>query len=496
VRATYFVFLLPVFAACADTGDDDATCTGGKCDGVDQSCSDKRYGDGVCDTSLDCAVPDIDCFVTFDDDAKAATWWGEFEAVHAAQESRPARSAIATTDPRFAKAKALVEQGWAAFRVQRPVGKLGDLQPSLVVVDDPTVNAFVAPDLHSERAGFAIMVQTGLIDSAASDDSKLGVMMHELQHAIGLHVIGKVAQDIQRFYIADYDEPIGRFESDSAEARAAGTAWRESSSLVGGYSSSGLGGYPMLGSPLYMILSRVINEGVQANPTACANAQALLDQVTAGFKAGYDPISSAIDGDLTASIDQALTALRDECVPSYPKTFIQVAAEVFGQTPEQLQADLSPDELALVTDHHVVDAISGVTAYLRGQMRDVEAKFEKDHAPWSTLRYFSTEEDADDTSVLVLRGTKFQPAAIGDFFLSLLPGDKATQCEGMVDAREVPPYGVDLSDQHHGTCWRAYHVNAFEDYEMGQATSSPRLQPLPQGRVRKAFVPLSERIKY
>jgi len=321
-------------------------------------------------------------------------------------------------------------------------------------------------------------------------------MMHELQHAIGLHVIGKVAQDIQRFYVAQYDEPIGRFESDSADARAAGTSWRSSSSLIGGYSSAGLGGYPMLGSPLYMILSRVVSEGVQANPTACANAQALLNQVTEGFKAGYDPISAGIDGDLTAPIQQALTALRDECVPSYPKTFIQVASEVFGQTPEQLESDLSPDELALITDHHVVDAISGLTAYLRGQMRDVEAAFARDHAPWSALRFFSTEEDADDTSVMVLRGTKFKPAAIGDFFFSLLPGDAATKCEAMVDAREVPSYGVDLSDQHHGTCWRAYHVNAFEDYEAGQATSSPRLQSLPQGRVRKAFVPLADRLKY
>src|SRR5215471_16343592 len=42
VRTTYFAFLIPAFAACADTGGgDDATCTGGKCDGVDQSCSDK-----------------------------------------------------------------------------------------------------------------------------------------------------------------------------------------------------------------------------------------------------------------------------------------------------------------------------------------------------------------------------------------------------------------------------------------------------------------------
>src|SRR5207253_8223200 len=136
----------------------------------------------------------------------------------------------------------------------------------------------------------------------------------------------------------------------------------------------------------------------------------LISQVMAAIKAGYDPISSAINGDILALTDQALTALRTECVSSYDKSFIDVASEVFGKSPAELEADLSADELAQVTGKHAVDAIASLTRFERARMRDIEAAFERDHAPWASLRYFSSEEDADDTSVLVLRGTKFQPA--------------------------------------------------------------------------------------
>src|SRR5205085_8394275 len=141
----------------------------------------------------------------------------------------------------------------------------------------------------------------------------------------------------------------------------------------------------------------------------------------------------------------------------YDKSFIDVASEVFGKSPAELEADLSADELAQVTGKHAVDAIASLTRFERARMRDIEAAFERDHAPWASLRYFSSEEDADDTSVLVLRGTKFQPAAIAAFFVSLMAGDVGVQCQNIVDKRAVPPYGIDLSDEHHGTCWRAYH---------------------------------------
>src|SRR5262249_19416045 len=149
--------------------------------------ADPRYGDGTCQLSLDCAVPDIDCIRTFDGDDAAARWFGELEAKMAQQEGRASRQTLPPSDALYVRARELVDRGWLSFRDHRPVGALYQRRPAVVVIDDPHVNAFVMPD--AGRAAFTIMVQRGLMERAAVDDQKLGVMMHELQHVIGLHVI-------------------------------------------------------------------------------------------------------------------------------------------------------------------------------------------------------------------------------------------------------------------------------------------------------------------
>jgi len=167
--------------ACATDTGGDPDCSHGKCD-VDQTCSDARYGDGTCQTDLSCQVPDIDCFRTFDSDAEAATWFGEFEAASAMEAGGQPRKLLDASDPRFAHVRELADRGWAAFSKARPVGQLAEKRPAVVLIDDDTPNAFVVPDLASGKAAFSIQVQSGLLSLGASDDSVLGVMMHELQH--------------------------------------------------------------------------------------------------------------------------------------------------------------------------------------------------------------------------------------------------------------------------------------------------------------------------
>ena len=60
-----FVAAIACSTACVTTvgNGDDLDCSDGRCDTVDQTCTDTRYGDGVCQTQIDCQVPDIDCFI-------------------------------------------------------------------------------------------------------------------------------------------------------------------------------------------------------------------------------------------------------------------------------------------------------------------------------------------------------------------------------------------------------------------------------------------------
>jgi hypothetical protein len=461
---------------------DDVDCSAGKCDDY---CGDVRYGDGVCDTQLSCETPDIDCFHTFATDDEAATWYAEFEATAAQQEGRKPRALFTQGDPRFAAVRELLDRGWEAFSANRPVGALRAERPALVLVDDASVNAFVAPDPDFKRAGFAVMVHTGVVGTSFSDDASLGLMMHELQHAIGLHVIPEVKQRFQVFYVAPATgEPIGREQTDDADARTAGSAWIAAGRDIGPQSDPALGALPT-GGDLVRVLTTVVQEGLAADPTACDPAVDELQARLGELAPVTDPLSGAVaapDG-FAARAAAALARLRDDCLPNFTKTFVEVVAGIAGVPPEQIDAMLPAEDKALIAGLHVVDAIAALTADRRAKMIAIEDGFASATGePWSALRYFSIEEDADDVSVPVLRGAALDPAGLGTFLAALI-ADRAA-CEAVIAGGDVPPYGVDLVDDHHATCFRIYHIGAF-----AQHTARLRPPTLPLSTPRPRLLP-------
>ncbi|MGE3458491.1 MAG: M48 family metalloprotease [Kofleriaceae bacterium] len=446
-----------------EPGSNDDTCREGKCDGKGGGvCTDQRYGDGACDIELACAAPDIDCFVTFDNDQGAASWYGELEAIVASNAGGAPRQAIAETDPRFTKTRELLDRGWKAFRDQRPVGELYGLRPALVVLDDETMNAFVTNDFNATmNVGFAVIVQTGLIENVSSDDEVLGVMMHEFQHAVGLHAMPGVSDRIRKFYIAPPgNEPIGNRVDEDPIAREYGTAWRQYAEEAGAYSSQYLGGYPLGEGLVQQVFTIAVQRGVAANPSGCQTAKQALRNIEG--VATPDPLSGAVTGNVLAlesAIDAAMSALRNPCMAGFAPDFLDILAEIGGVTRAEIQAGLSASDLALVAGKNIIDGISAFTKDRRSKMRALEQGFtEETGLPWSQLRYFSDEENADDVSVLVLHAAGASPTGLADYNISAVPELVRDGCRELIARGQVPPYGVDLLDQHHASCWRAFHI--------------------------------------
>jgi len=489
--ATSLSVLLLLSSACASSDPDtDDDCVAGKCDspGDGQECDDPQYGDGTCQTSLACDEPDIDCFLTFENDAAAATWFASFEEKLAAEESRPPRSSVPESDPRFQRARALVDRGWVGYRENRPVGDLAAFRPALVLLEDPTVNAFVVPDVATDRSGFAVIVQTGLLEAGAPDEEMLGVMMHELQHAVGLHVIGQVKEELRTFYLAPAGtEPIGTEQVADARAEAAGAAWRALASEAGSIDDERLGGLTF-GGELDRVFFAVVAAAQATGGDACTNAIERVGQVRNDVIGSLDPFTGAptVDESMPAQVGEALGGLRDECLADFDKTFFDVVAEIAGSTAAEIEANASPEDRALIAGMHVVDAVAALMNDRRARMRAIEADFEAEtYSAWSALRFFSFEENADDVSVLVLRGAGMEPTGIAGFFLAALAPEG---CQAVLDSGEVPPYGVDLADEHHATCWRAHHVHAYDRHteSAAAATAGPRLRrssPAPRRRL-------------
>ena len=486
--------------ACIIDGGPDDGRGGGKADDPDgDECTSPAYGDGTCDVDLECAAPDIDCFVTFDDQQSAETWYAAFEQLLAAEEFRPPRAFVPESDPGFQRMRALLDEGWEAYKAVNPVGDLADARPALIVIEDPAVNAFVVPDLESGKAGFAVVVQTGLLAQNSSDEAMLGLVMHELEHAVALHIVADVKDRLRRFYVAHDGEPIGFTQLDDPLAREHGERWRALAFEVGPFSTAELGGLPFGSSQV----SRVFNTVLQAIPpegaAACEGPLSDLRALQNDLFARVSLLDTTLDlqpGEVLPGIDAALARLRDECLAGADQGFIDVVAAMAGVPPDAIRAEMTPEDLALVDGVHFVDAIANLMRDRRARMRATEEAFARDsYRPWSALRYYSYEEAADDATVPVLHAMGLPAAGLGEFLFAAQDETTRTACRPLLDAGEVPPYGADLSDEHHATCWRVDHVRRLADSGLttGEAAARRPHPAAPQPR-RHRPLPIPPRL--
>jgi len=334
----------------------------------------------------------------------------------------------------------------------------------------------------------------------ATDDAMLGLMMHELQHAVGLHVLPVVKERTRSYYVApDGKEPIGREMEDDPRVREAATAWLSAGNEIGAFSYAELGGMPFSGD-LYRILGTVLQSGLQTNEAACVPSRDAINAISTDLAAKSDPLSGAIAVDATFKprIDAAFDKLKTQCLPTFTMSFVEVVAGIAGTTPEAIEATLTAEDKALVTGKHIVDAIRILGEDRRAKMRAIETKFARDTGrPWSALRYFSTEEDADNTSVPVLRGAGLKAVGLGDFLGAFLGANEAA-CRQVIASGKVPAYGVDLVDDHHGTCWRVYNIDAYAKHTEKRARSIEAPRPLSTAPVPTRLLPplLRDAVQY
>jgi hypothetical protein len=448
----------------------------GDADDEPERCTDPRYGDGRCDTVTDCDAPDPDCFTVFPDQPAAQAF---YTAHPAAKVKGPA---LPATDARFARMRDLLDRGWDGYRATHDLGDLAPTAPQLVLVDNAAFNAFV---VNADRtAAFVVMVNRGLIDGTPDEDI-LGVVMHELQHILGMHVLPEVKERFVIHYGAIGDEPFGFQQTDDPIARAQIRAWLAWAEDAGRWHDAELAGLPLGDGSVRETFVAAINLRKQQAPAACAASA----QQLASVEQMLLERASAIDGSIAVEgtnaktvIDGAMTKLRNECFITVPDDFIAIHAAVQGLDPVAFRASLSPADRALAENKPFVDGVYAWMTDRRAKMRlAMTAYTQGTGAPWTTARYFSTEEAADNATVAVLEAMGLAPDAAAGAFLRFQP-----ECRPLVDSGRVPPYGENLTDPHHATCWRAYNIRALAASGERYTTVStvPRVTPEPDPEVR------------
>lgn len=455
-----------LFLLACEGGGPEPQCRGGKCDAPTYECEDQRYGDGSCDLALDCPVPDIDCFHTFEDDAAASEWFGELEGMLAAEAGREPRALLPQSDPRYPRMRELLDRGWLSYQDAFPLGEVGEHRVGLVLVDDPSINAFVAPDPDLGRAALAVMVQSGVLDSDASDEELLGLVMHELQHAVGLHALPGRAEALRRYYQVrpGEPEPLGKSQPNDPAAQEALETLIGIGSEVGLQPYEELNDLPFFPGLLFTTMQLAHRAGIEHDAAACENAGAALELFGEFVQGHFRTLDGALmlgedGGDLDFVTSEYAAALRDECLAGSTATIFDILAVQLGTTPDVLRSAIPADDLALLDDKPVIDAIQALTRDRYATIHAIDDALQsRSGAGIESLRYYSTEEAADDVTVPVLRQAGLHPDGLSSFFLAILPPDDRAACSAILDAGEVPPYGVDLTDNHHATCFRAWHL--------------------------------------
>lgn len=433
------MMLVGAMTACVvDEGDDALQGGNGKADG-NNVCEVPEYGDGTCHIDLACEVPDVDCFVTFDNDAAAAAWLPDIGRGNKLPES----------DPRFVRARRLLDQAWTLYQKYVPVGtKLAEKRLALIVTDSAVANAFVMPDADGMRGGFVVTVEGGLVAEDQPDTMVIGTLLHEMKHLTGLHWLPDVTEKLERHYVApEGSEPIGARQQNEARVESHLEGWIGHAIVVGDWTDARLRGVPVSGD-----MQTLMSAALQHAP--CASYAANVNKAYEKLDASLSKLDYSIGMDDAGYIDLASSfAAFETCWSFGTNPSLQQLATTYAI--EWTFDFLTEDEkmkLALPAPSAIREIVEG----RRKQQRDIEAAFTMELGrPWSAARYFSAEEQADDASIHVLVREGMDARAANKFFLSAL-GDGAPSCETAIAAKSVP-YGVMLSDDHHGTCWRYAH---------------------------------------
>ena len=436
---------------CGSDVDKPEDC-GEKCDAVyddDDSCAiDGLYANGTCD--LGCPQPDVDCFAAFDDYYDAAAWYRD----HAGGDGP---SLLAADDPRRVKLQNTVDEGW---RVYRSIVRTGELivPPMVLLVDDDSENAFVICDGIELECGHIVVIHTGTVEADLSTDQIMGLVFHELEHIVATH--GLVSDQHDQYYrVTGTDEPLGLLQDNDPAVQKVVQVWRERSEIAGSPPAEEFNNLPANDESVAgKLLLELMDRGSTVNGDACTPMwNKYVEWLTLrGENTGL------LDGtihvaDAASSFDTVTGELRQEtatCTEGVDVGFMELASEVFNVTEQQIRDELTTEDLALVDGHPAREALIAWISSSYEHMRALEAMLD-----FSTVRYYSTEEAADDRSVQVLGTMGLNPAGVGEFMLVTMSPEAQEQCRAIIADGDVPPYG-DLSDDHHASCWRLYHARA------------------------------------
>ena len=400
---------------------------------------------------------------------EAATDFLAIEAYTAKLESRDPRPVISFSAPQYPILKGIVHEIYGAYKLLYPDWFRDLPEPYVLIVSDKTENAFVHPDpLHEpSKLCYYFVVHSGFLTGTRTREEVYGVLAHEIAHLFFHHGIKNNSEKIERFYKVDgTNEPFGNQQKNDTKLQELAHQWIENASDIGPFSDANL---PLIPLPVddtqstFDIFKLLIEKyAAKTQEMACANT---VDSFNSFYKLFGESVNgqtlkmSRQDYDKFLAEGDSLANSAQQCLGRRKIPYYDLITEKYGLPIEKIFQGLSEQEKkSMESDVDLFNAqpssINGIFALVKKEreiMREVEGKVDL-----SKVRYYSIEEEADDLAVRVLSKLNIDNTKFSLFFSD-------SECEKILAQGKIPDYGGIL-DAHHGSCFRTYHIRAFDKF--------------------------------
>jgi hypothetical protein len=361
---------------------------------------------------------------------------------------------VPATDGRYADIDKKVEEVWKGFQA----GFQADTQdlptPIVVLVDSPKPGAYALWDPDLGLSPNVFMIQTPTL--TLGDDAIRGVIAHELAHHVLKHKWPGVSDKIEIWYDATktVEHGFGFEQANDAAIKKTGKTAQVYGQSTGDYPLTQWNGATRRGGTLDDFVGYVHVKAKATNAAACADA----DTAYEAMLAYADPYRDRATNTLTMTPDQltqldslskTYIAKETTCTSVVKDGFFKVVGEALGISEADAREQATPEEIAAADQStSAFDALVRITKKYDEYMTTNDYK---------NTRYFSFEEQADDTSIGVLKNLGFAADGITTYLKKgALDETALAKCNALGTTNE-PPYGI-ISDPHHSTCWRIWHT--------------------------------------
>lgn len=410
-------------------------------------------------------------YTIFDNEIELAKWYESY---------RPTLSTIEAADmgeilkvsaekDRYTELNKMVAILWKPYQEMFPDRVQGVPPPRVLILKNQRKAASVTYDRIKNLLPNVIFIYSGIIEANFMNrEAVLGVIAHELAHHVLQHLVPGVSAKVTKYYMVTSKEPLGVHEPQNLNVKAQAESWIEAAQMVGTYRIPVLQGIPVpsFGTPFLKIIAQKLSEkypdreACRKMTTAINAAEEVVSKKLDGATGEMGDISS-IETVILKAAGQSYNNELALCLAGETTSIVDFLAKSQHRSIQDVLRDthLNDKELAAIKQQ---GNTSQALIEFANLMSERLEKLNKGNNI-GKFRIYSTEEQADDTAIEVLRKLNLSARPLIEFLESHMSEEQLKNCNLVVKSGRVPAYGS-LLDRHHGTCFRIYHAYQVEGY--------------------------------